>query len=81
MLAAIDGTRRAELQLSLARRLADVPQQFAVAAEQYRRCPTLSSSRAERQAVVELFRRVADQATLIGAHAHVTALLSAALPL
>ena len=65
----------------MARRLAEVPELFAVAAEQYLPVVDAVDDAAERRAVVGLLRRAADQATLIGDYALVNALLTAALRL
>ena len=73
--------RRAELQLAMARRLAAVPELFAVAAEQYLPVADAVDDPGERRAVAGLLRRAADQATLIGDYALVNALLTAALTL
>ncbi len=77
----LDRPRRRALQLAVARRLAGVPQLFAVAAGQYRSVVDMLDDPAERLTVVELLRRAADQAGLIGDHALVSALLGAALRL
>ena len=81
ILGGLDRERRRELQLTMARRLAQVPELFAVAAEQYLPVVDAVEDAAERRAVVELLRRAADQAALIGDHALVNALLAAALRL
>jgi signal transduction histidine kinase len=73
--------RRRTLQLVIARRLAAVPELFAVAAEQYLPVIDAVTDAAERGHVVDLLRRAADQATLIGEYALVNALLVAALRL
>jgi signal transduction histidine kinase len=73
--------RRCGLQLAIARRLAAVPQLFAVAAEQYLPVIDALTDAAERRRVVGLLRRAADQAALIGEYALVNALLVAALRL
>ena len=75
----LDPGRRQALQLAMARRLAAVPELFAVAAEQYLPAVGAVADAAERRQVVGLLRRAADQATLIGDHALVYALLTAAL--
>ena len=69
---------RHTLQLTMARRLAAVPELFAVAAEQY--LPVVDAVRddAERRRVVGLLRRAAEQATLTGDYSLVNALLAAA---
>ena len=54
------------LRLAMARRLAGVPELFAVAAEQYLPVVDAVDDAAERRRVVGLLRRAADQATLIG---------------
>ena len=73
--------RRRALQLAMARRLAGVPELFAVAAEQYLPVVDAVDDAAERRRVVGLLRRAADQARLIGDYALVNALLAAALRL
>ena len=73
--------RRRALQLAMARRLAGVPELFAVAAEQYLPVAGTIEDTAERRAVAGLLRRAAGQATLIGDYALVNALLAAALRL
>ncbi|WP_433557507.1 AAA family ATPase [Pseudonocardia xinjiangensis] len=73
--------RRRTLQLVIARRLAAVPELFAVAAEQYLPMIDAVTEAAERRLVVGLLRRAADQATLIGEYTLVNALLVAALRL
>ena len=65
----------------MARRLAAVPELFAVAAEQYLPVVDAVDDAAERRQVVGLLRRAADQARLIGDHVLVNALLAAALRL
>ncbi|WP_346276115.1 AAA family ATPase [Pseudonocardia sp.] len=77
----LDPQRRRTLQLAMARRLAAVPELFAVAAEQYLRVVDAVDDAAERRQVVGLLRRAADQASLIGDHTLVNALLAAALRL
>jgi signal transduction histidine kinase len=82
--AALDGLdppRRRALQLAMARRLARMPDMFAVAAEQYLPVTDAIDDAAECRVVVGLLRRAAGQATLIGDHALVNALLTAALRL
>jgi signal transduction histidine kinase len=81
ILAGLDPRRRRSLQLAIARRLAAVPELFAVAAEQYMSVIDAVDDAAERRQVVGLLRRAADQAALIGDHALVNALLGAALRL
>lgn len=81
VLAGLGAQRRHALQLMMARRLAGVPEWSAVAAEQYLPVVDAVDEAAERQLVVELVRRAADQAALISDHALVTAQLAAALKL
>ncbi len=77
----LDPQRRGTLQLAMARRLAVVPELFAVAAEQYLSVAEAVDDAAERQLAVGLLRRTADQASLVGDYALVSALLAAALRL
>ena len=63
----------------MARRLAAVPELFAVAAGQYLPAVGAVGDAAERHRVVGLLRRAAGQATLIGDYALVYTLLTAAL--
>jgi signal transduction histidine kinase len=77
----LDPQRRRILQLDAARRLAAVPELFAVAAEQYLPVAGAVSGPGERRAVVALLRRAADQAALIGDYELVNALTTAALGL
>ncbi|MGI5200302.1 AAA family ATPase [Spirillospora sp. CA-108201] len=82
--AVLDGMsqrRRCALQLAMARRLAEVPELFAVAAEQYLPVVGAVESPAERHRTVELLRRAAEQAVLTGEYALVNTLLTAALHL
>ena len=79
VLGRLEPQRRRALQLAMARRLAAVPELFAVAAEQYLPAVGAVADAAERRQVVGLLRRAAGQATLIGDHALVYALLNAAL--
>jgi predicted ATPase/signal transduction histidine kinase len=72
---------RRGLQLAMARRLAAVPGLFAVAAEQYVPVIDAVDDAEERQRVVHLIRRAAEEATLTGDHVLVNALLAAALQL
>ncbi|MDT7713761.1 MAG: hypothetical protein QOG46_2664, partial [Pseudonocardiales bacterium] len=81
ILRALDPQRRRTLQWSMARRLARVPELFAVAAEQYLPVVDAVDDAAEQRQVVGLLRRAADQAALIGDYTLVNALLVAALPL
>ena len=73
--------RRRALQLAMARRLAGVPELFAVAAEQYLPVAGAIEDTAERRAVAGLLRCAAGQATLIGDYSLVNELLAAALRL
>ena len=81
VLGGLDPPRRRAMQLSMARRLARVPELFAVAAEQYLPVADALDDPAERGLVVGLLRRAAGQAGLIGDYALVNALLATALPL
>jgi signal transduction histidine kinase len=81
ILGGLDPQRRRGLHLASARRLAEVPELFAVAAEQYLPVVDAVDDPVERRLVVTLLRRAADQAALIGDHALVNALLAAALRL
>ena len=76
----LDPGRQQALQLAMARRLAAVPELFAVAAEQYLPVTDAVTDAAERRQVAGLLRRAAGQATLIGDYALVHTLLTAALP-
>ena len=80
VLGGLDPGRLRALQLAMARRLAAVPELFAVAAEQYLPVVDAVGDAAERRQVAGLLRRAAGQATLIGDYALVYALLTAALP-
>ena len=73
--------RRRAVHLEMARRLAAVPELFAVAAEQYLPVVDAIGDPAERRQVVGLLRRAADQAALIGDHRLLNALMEAALEL
>jgi signal transduction histidine kinase len=73
--------RQRALQLAMARRLAGVPELFAVAAEQYLPVADAVGDAGERRLVVGLLRRAAGQASLIGDYSLVNALLTAALRL
>ena len=73
--------RRRALQLAMARRLAGVPELFAVAVEQYLPVIDAVDDAVERRQLVGLLRRAADQAALTGNHARVSELLAAALRL
>ncbi len=81
ILGGLNPRRRLTLQLAMARRLAAVPELFAVAAEQYLPVIDAVDDPAERSAVVGLLRRAAGQATLTGDYALVNRLLAAALRL
>ena len=81
ILGGLNPRRRRTLQLAMARRLAAVPELFAVAAEQYLPMIDAVDDPAERRAVVGLLRRAAGQATLTGDNALVNTLLGAALRL
>jgi signal transduction histidine kinase len=81
VLRGLDHRRRATLQLELARRLARLPELFAVAAEQYMPVVDAVETAAERRQVVDLLERAADQAALIGDHVLVSGLMTAALRL
>ena len=80
ILGRLEPQRRRALQLAMARRLAAVPELFAVAAEQYLPVTDAVTDAAERRQVAGLLRRAAGQATLTGDYALVNALLTAALP-
>ncbi len=81
VLRGMDPRRRRTLQLDMARRLAAVPEWFAVAAEQYLPVVEAVDDPAERDRAVGLLRRAAGQASLIGNYALVNALLTAVLRL
>jgi signal transduction histidine kinase len=81
ILAGLGARPRRALQQAMARRLAEVPELFAVAAEQYLPVIDTVTDPGERHHVVELLRRAADQAAMIGDHALVNALLAGALEL
>jgi predicted ATPase/signal transduction histidine kinase len=81
ILRGLDPSRRSFLQLAMARRLAAVPELFAVAAEQYLPVVGAVDDPAERHVVVGLLRRAADQASLTGDYALAEALLAAAIRL
>ena len=68
----LDRRRRHTVQLAMARRLAGVPELFAVAAEQYLPVVDAVDDEAERRQVVRLLRRAADRRRLIGDHAPAT---------
>ena len=73
--------RRQAFQLAMARRLADVPELFEVAAEQYLHVADALDEAEERRVAAGLMRRAARQAATIGNYARVTSLLSVALRL
>jgi signal transduction histidine kinase len=79
VLGRLDSERQRALQLVLARRLAAVPELFAVAAEQYLPAIGAVTEATERRRVAGLLRRAAGQATLTGDYALVHTLLTAAL--
>jgi predicted ATPase/signal transduction histidine kinase len=82
--AALDGVepgRRHALGLAMARRLAAVPELFAVAAEQYLPFADAVTDAAERRTVASLLRRAADQAGLIGESRLVEKFLTGAIAL
>ena len=81
ILGGLNPRRRRTLQLAMARRLAAVPELFAVAAEQYLPVMDAVDDPAERRAVAGLLRRAAGQATLTGDYALVNTVLAAALRL
>ncbi|MGI5174887.1 protein kinase domain-containing protein [Dactylosporangium sp. CA-152071] len=81
VLRGVEPRRRRSLQLAMARRLAAVAELFAVAAEQYLPVVDAVDDPAERRRTVELFRRAAEQSTMIGEYSLVNALLTAALRL
>jgi signal transduction histidine kinase len=81
ILAGLDPPRRHTLQLAMARRLGEVPELFAVAAEQYLPVADTVEDPAERARVVRLLRRAGEQAQLTGNYAQVNGLLTAALRL
>ena len=81
MLSRLRPLRRHGLQLAMARRLASVPELFAIAAEQYLPLVDAIDEPAEQCQVVDLMRRAADQAAVVGDHARVNTLLAAALQL
>ena len=79
ILAELDAGRRRSLQLGLARRLAAVPELFAVAADQYLPVIDAVTEAAERSQVVSLLRRAAEQASLVGGYGQIHTLLTGAL--
>src|SRR3954469_1200707 len=81
VLAGLDRRRRDELHLDLARRLSQVPELFAVAAEQYLPVVAAVHDAGERRRAVRMLRLATDQATLYGEHALITRLMTAAVEL
>ena len=81
VLAGLDPSRRRALRLAMARRLGEVAELFAVAAEQYLPVADAIDDPHERRVVVGLLRRAADQARLTGDYALVNGLLAAAMRL
>jgi signal transduction histidine kinase len=79
VLGGLEPGRRRAMQLAMARRLAAVPELFAVTAEQYLPAVGAVADAAEQRQVAGLLRRAAGQATLTGDYALVNALLTAAL--
>jgi diguanylate cyclase (GGDEF)-like protein len=69
------------LQLATARRLAAVPELFAIAAEQYLPVIDAVDDPGEQREVVGLLRRAAGQGAVVGSHVLVTVFLTAALRL
>ena len=78
VLGRVDAERRRSIQLAMARRIASVPELFAVAAEQYLPVVDTIDDPPERRQVVSLLRRAADQAALTGDYGRVNSLLSTA---
>ena len=81
ILRGLDAQRRRALQLAMARRLAEAPELFAAAAEQYLPVIDAVDEAAERSLVIALLRRAAEQAAVTGDYALVNALSVAALQL
>ena len=81
VLADTEPERRRALQLAMARRLAAVPELFAVAAEQYLPVADTVGDTAERRVVAGLLARAAEQAAMIGDYRLMERLLTAALAL
>lgn len=69
------------MRLQLARRLADHPDLFAAAAEQYLSAIPAVTDPDEQRRASQLLRRAAEQARMVGNYALVERLLAAALPL
>jgi signal transduction histidine kinase len=81
VLGRIEPGRRRAIQLGMARRLAEVPELFAVAAEQYLPVTDAIGDAAERRAVAGLLARAAEQVAMVGDDRLVERLLTAALAL
>ncbi len=81
VVAGIEPERRRALQLAMARRLAAVPELFAVAAEQYLPVAGTVDDTAERRVVAVLLAHAADQAAMIGDYRLMERLLTTALAL
>ncbi|TWF78947.1 putative ATPase [Pseudonocardia hierapolitana] len=81
VLSGLNARRRRTLHLTMARRLAGVPELHAVAAEQYLPVIDAVTGPTERRDVVRLLRRATDQAWLVGDYAMADQLLTAALNL
>jgi signal transduction histidine kinase len=79
VLRGMNDEQRRGLQLTIARRLAAIPEMFAVAAEQYLPVIDAVDEPMERSHVVGLLRHAADQASVIGDYALMGTLLAAAL--
>ena len=79
VLRSLNDEQRRGLQLTIARRLAAIPEMFAVAAEQYLPVIDAVDEPTERSHVVGLLRHAADQASVIGDYALMGTLLAAAL--
>ena len=76
VLGQVDAERRRALQLAMARRMASVPELFAVAAEHYLPVVDAIDDPRERRQVVELLLQAAEQAALTGDYGRVNSLLS-----
>ncbi|MGO9355988.1 MAG: AAA family ATPase [Mycobacterium sp.] len=81
VLRGLDEDQLRRMHLKIARRLAAIPGMFAVAAEQYLPVIDAVDEPTERSHVVGLLRHAADQASVIGDYAMMSALLAAALSL
>ena len=79
VLRSLNDEQRRGLHLTIARRLAAIPEMFAVAAEQYLPVIDAVDEPTERSHVVGLLRHAADQASVIGDYALMNTLLAAAL--